>query len=259
MKEDKVGKYIENNKMIDLDEEIEDIKEEWKQFFKDHKKAIEEIFENIGTSYYFPKREDVFRVFKKGKGPSLKKLKCVVVGMDPYYSYNIDDGKIVPDATGRSFEVAEKTEWKNLNKSLENILKALYFNKYEEKESLEKIRKNDKFVVSSSPQVWFNNTEKRGVLWLNAALTVEPYRPGSHVDLWAEFMSYLVKYVNKKNPQIMWILCGDVAQALFDTIDEIPKERRVETVHPASRKTGKDSFIDNNFLKKELSGIDWEC
>ena len=48
-------------------------------------------------------------------------------------------------------------------------------------------------LSSSTLEQW----AKQGVLLLNAALTVKPGTPTSHMDLWLPFTKYIIDYLNK--------------------------------------------------------------
>lgn len=97
----------------------------WEELLtKDNIKLLDEIEEKIGNNYY-PATKNVLRFLEQ----DLNKIKCIIVGMDPYPScYTDKNNNILPIATGRSFEVANLTSWQDKFKqsSLRNILKTLY-------------------------------------------------------------------------------------------------------------------------------------
>lgn len=142
--------------------------------------------------------------------------------MEPYASWytvpsTYDNGEfIIPEATGRSFEVNSVTKWDQKFKqtSLRNILKSLYYMNTGKDETLEIIREkiNSGDFSISQPHDWFDEMEKQGVVFLNATLTVRKDSPDSHRYLWDSFMTELISFINKQNPNIIWILAGDKAQ-----------------------------------------------
>jgi uracil-DNA glycosylase len=174
---------------------------------------LEEIESKLGE--IFPNEQNVLRFLQN----DLNKIKVVIVGMEPYPSSFDLNGATYPVATGRSFEIANVTNWNQKFKqsSLRNILKTVYFNEYGENIPLEDIRKkilNNDFPIKQ-PKDWFDSLENQGVLFLNATLTVEPYNVDSHTKIWSDFMNDLIVYMVNNNPNIKWFLWGDKAKQRF--------------------------------------------
>ena len=100
--------------------------ESWKEFFErtDIKEELIKIEKEIGSSY-FPNTEHIFRF----TNCDLATRKCIIIGMEPYPSSFISNGVVIPEATGRSFEVAsildKDWEYKTKQSSLRNILKTI--------------------------------------------------------------------------------------------------------------------------------------
>ena len=204
---------------------------EYADFFINHQKELEKIMNTISKDIYFPVMKNIFNFAKT----PISEIESVFVGMDPYPSWKnvdyydfIDDNevialttgeKIVPEATGRSFEVRSIDSWNEKFKqtSLRNILKALYYLKTKKLDSLTTIRKNinNGLFIIDKPHEWFDLMEGRGVVFLNASLTVKMDEPNSHEKLWNNFMTNLVIYINNKNPDIKWILAGKAAETRF--------------------------------------------
>ena len=260
--EDIVLKYIKANTYTrkQLEAEIKNMKPGWQEFFDDNKDEIDEIFNKIGKPWYFPKREGVFRFCKE---IALEEVKVVVVGMDPYNTYTVENDTIVPDATGRSFEVNGAKSWieKGLNPSLQNIFRVLYYvktgetdKKYTEiREGLSKEGKSVMKFCESNPSEWFEKTVKNGTLWLNAYLTVEPYNAGAHKKHWKEFMEKLIIHIHE-NIDPVWVLLGKDAQKLLDKLVKNGKTESIIIIrakHPCyPNKTG---FVEE--MVEHLEGI----
>ena len=228
----------------------ENIDSSWKFFFTDEiKNELNKIEEKIGDNFY-PRKENVLRFAKT----DFNNLKCVIVGMDPYPSDYIKDGVLVPEATGRSFEVSslfDKT-WNTKFKqsSLRNMLKTVYFNETDVNKSLEDIRsyiENKTFDIKQ-PADWFNSLENQGVLFLNATLTVIPGKPDSHTKIWQNFMEKLIPFIDNKD--VKWLLWGDKAQKrVLPLIDE---KNAICCVHPRIA-----SFVEENPFGK-IKDINWK-
>lgn len=175
-------------------------------------KEFTKIYEKISYDIFFP---DPLNIFRFASVP-VENIKCVILGMEPYASWRNVCGFCLPEATGRSFEVKSVINWNQKFKqsSLRNILKSLHYlytGKISDIETIREEIKTGKFPISQ-PTDWFNEMENQGVVFLNAALTVEKDKPDSHGHLWDNFMTDLIRYMNEKNPDIIWILAGDKAQ-----------------------------------------------
>ena len=108
--------------------EKEKIHKSWLDFFtNDIENELENIEKQIGDNY-FPSKENILRFMQL----DLNKVKYIIVGMEPYPSSYIENNQVIPEATGRSFEVSSVKSWNQKFKqsSLRNILKTIYFNKY---------------------------------------------------------------------------------------------------------------------------------
>lgn len=228
----------------------------WDSFFEnDNFSPLEEleIIESKIGNNYFPNPKNVLRFMKL----DLSKLKYVIVGMEPYPSSFECNGEIIPEATGRSFEVAslKGKSWgdKFKQSSLRNIVKTIYLNETNKKVNLEELRiliKNGSFPISK-PSDWFDNVEEQGVLFLNATLTVEPYNVDSHTKYWDRFMEEVIKYMINHNPNLKWVLWGQPAQKRVLPLIDI--NNAICTMHP--RLVG---FIDENCFAK-MNDINWIC
>ncbi len=228
---------------------IYDVHNSWKGFFTNEIiQELNDIENKIGDNY-FPQKENVLRFAQT----DLNKIKCVIVGMEPYPSSFKINGKIVPEATGRSFEVnslRDKT-WcqKFKQSSLRNILKAVYFNETSKIKSLDEIRteiENNTFKISQ-PGEWFDNLEKQGVLFLNATLTVIPNSVDTHTKIWEEFMNKLIPYIDKKN--VKWLLWGNKARERV--LPFINSDNAICSCHPRLAE-----FVNDNPFKY-VKDIKW--
>lgn len=219
----------------------------WGFLTEDRIKELQNIHEVVGDDTC-PRNGDVLRFLMT----DFKNLKCIIVGMDPYPTLYKKFGVEIPVATGRSFEVGNMDSWlqKVPQASVRNILCAAYYALTGVKKPLADIRdeiESGEFVIPSPP-CWFDNLEKHGVLWLNAALTVEPGKPGSHQKYWDDFMIDLARYI-AENSDAVWMLWGNNAQERFGDI--IPIEKQIRCQHPRMQ-----GFIDENPFK-QVSNIDW--
>lgn len=222
----------------------------WDNFFtKEIEDEIVKIFNEIGNEY-FPDKKSIFRFTNL----DLNKVKYIILGMDPYPSFYIDENNNeVPIATGRSFEVSNLKNWNSNFRqiSLKNIVKTIYLNEKEKIKSWNLIKdeiNNHSFLIKQ-PEGWFNSLESQGIMFLNVSLTVEPNNPGSHIKIWENFMNKLIIYIDSYNPNIKWISWGNES---FNRISNIiDSDKIIKGVHPRN-----NSFIIGNSLK-EIKGINF--
>lgn len=269
------------------------ISNDFKKFFERYniKNEINNILKSIGKEihtdrfldlslekniedYYFPCYENIFRF----ASANLKEVKYIILGMEPYPSYYIENNLIKPIATGRSFEVSNIVSWKQSTKqtSFNNIFKSLYYNVTRKISDISTIRDNilevddydDIFPISISekhifrekllnttnstienkllfatPKQWFDNMERRGVMWLNATLTVRANHPDSHTNYWKNFINELICYIIESNKNIKWLIFGN--RARDRVLQFVDKKNMIITCHPASR-------VNNTFVKDNI-------
>lgn len=210
-------------------------------------KELESIYEKVKGNI-FPTEDKVLRFLEA----DYNNLKYVIVGMEPYPTTTKIDGMMVPEATGRSFEVASVNSWcdKFRQSSLRNILKSVIYAKTGDIVSMEKARSlvSKGEVPMLSPHQWFDSLEKQGVLFLNASLTVEPNNVGSHEKLWDKFMTELICHIDKVEG-VRWLLWGQVAQNRV--LPHIDNSKASLARHPRL-----NEFIDDNCFK-ENSAVNW--
>jgi uracil-DNA glycosylase len=194
---------------------------------------------------YYPKREDIFRVFSL----PVNKVNVVILGQDPYHGPN--------QATGLSFSIHQSMPTPPSLKIIQQEI---------EKSSIkQKWGTNPLFMGGEWKTL--NHWEEQGVLLLNTALTVESGKPGSHLKYWENFIKRVINYISSKNPCV-WLLWGKKAQSFIpyinkpfivdkytdETIDNIPlyydKNYVIRASHPASEVYRNNAgFIGCNHFK----------
>ena len=165
---------------------------EWSDFFASQTNLpsiLNTIDKLSETETIYPNPNDIFRVFELA--PS--EIKVVILGQDPYYNPE--------QATGLAFSV--KTDIKT-PPSLKNIFKEL---------------KSDLNIDRTNSDL--SDWHKQGVFLLNTALTVIEQKPNSHKKMWKEFTKDLLKYLTKKNPNILYVMWGNNAQEHGEFIEEL--------------------------------------
>lgn len=184
----------------------------------------------------YPPKENLFEALKL---TSYKNTKVVIVGQDPYHGEG--------EAHGLSFSVKPGIK---VPPSLKNIYKEIY---------------NDIGIVEPNNCGYLYKWAKEGVLLLNAILTVEKDKPGSHSKYgWEFFTDNIIKELNKKETPVVFILWGSFARSKKQYITN-PKHLIIESTHPSpfSARNGffgsKPFSKTNEFLKSNnIEPINWQ-
>lgn len=183
----------------------------------------------------FPPLNQIFRALELCP---VEKTKVVILGQDPYHG----EGQ----AHGLAFSVNKEVP---LPPSLKNIFK--------ERETDLGISANSHGDLTS----WAN----QGVLLLNATLTVEKSKAGSHQKKgWEKITQALIQNLAIQRENLVFILWGSFAQKAAKGIDK-KKHLLIETVHPSPLSSYRGFFGSqpfskaNKYLKSNgLNPINWE-
>ena len=193
-----------------------------------YKKLFETVKQEYQTQCVFPPAEDVFNAFHF---TPLDEVKVVIFGQDPYHGDH--------QAHGLCFSVKPPVD---IPPSLENIYKELH-------------RDFGKPIPTSGN---LTHWAEQGVLLLNATLTVEAHKAGSHQGKgWEELTDAAIQALNKQRDNISY------AQRKGQLIDR--KRHLVLTaVHPSPLSAyrgfigcGHFSQANNYLLQHGQTPINW--
>ena len=155
------------------------------------------------TKTIYPKANSIFKAFELCP---VDKVKVVILGQDPYHGEN--------QAHGLSFSVKEGVP---IPPSLNNIFKEL-------KSDLDL-----PFPSDGNLERW----AKQGVLLLNATLTVEAHKAGSHQKKgWETFTSAVIEKLASKKSNLVFLLWGAYAQKKA-TVIQSDKHLKLQSPHPS--------------------------
>lgn len=147
------------------------------------KNLMNTVDANYQTSVCYPKKELIFSAFHHC---DFEDIKIVIIGQDPYHGEN--------EANGLCFSVNEGIK---IPPSLRNIFREM-------NDDLGHV-----FLPSSGN---LENWAKQGVLLLNATLTVEQNKPGSHQKIgWEIFTDAVVKAISEQKEHVVFVLWGAYA------------------------------------------------
>ena len=198
-------------------------KEQDQPYFKELNLFLDEEYEK---DIIYPPRDKIFTAFKK---TPYDRVKCVIIGQDPYYNPG--------QAMGLSFSVPEGEK---IPRSLKNIYKEI---------SLEY---GTDIPLSGDLTRW----AKQGVLLLNTVLTVKDGKPASHKGKgWEVFTDKCIELLEKNNGPIVYMLWGDKAKAKKPLITN-KNHLVLESAHPSPLSARKffgcghfracNEFLENN-------------
>jgi uracil-DNA glycosylase len=166
-----------------------------------------------------------------------KNVKVVLLGQDPYHGNN--------QAHGLCFSVQNGVP---LPPSLKNIFKEL------------KADLALPIPTSGNLETWAG----QGVLMLNATLTVENGKPGSHQGMgWEIFTDQIIRLLSEKKSDLIFLLWGKFAQAKSVLIDE-SKHTVLKAAHPSPFSAYNGFFGCRHFSKtnsllvnKGIEPVNW--
>lgn len=201
---------------------------------QDYKDLMARVNEEYRNYQVFPPKDLVFNALKL---TPYDKVTCVWIGQDPYH----DDGQ----AMGLSFSVPDNVK---IPPSLQNIYKEI----------------NAEFGYPIPTTGNLTQLAERGVLMLNAVLTVRAHQPASHKNLgWEQCTDEIIKAVNAKDEPVVFMLWGNFAKQKAKLITN-PHHLILTSGHPSPLSVR--YFLGNNHFKQcneflEKNGkdpIDWQ-
>lgn len=219
------------------------IEESWgkvlqNEFEKDYMIRLKDFLqaEKSAGNILYPACENIFNAFQL---TPFYDVKVVILGQDPYHGPS--------QAHGLSFSVQKGIPFPP---SLQNIFKEL------------KAEFDDfKYPPHGDLSQW----AEQGVLLLNATLTVEAQKPGSHQKQgWENFTDRVIQTLSEQRTGIVFLLWGKFAQAKAVLIDT-SKHHVLMSPHPSPFSAHSGFFGNGHFrktneiLEKEGKGeIDWQ-
>ncbi|MFD2998864.1 uracil-DNA glycosylase [Pontibacter toksunensis] len=201
------------------------IEESWQNVLQDEfekpyfNQLVSFVKDEYTTQKVYPAGNQIFNAFEKC---TFDKVKVVILGQDPYHGPN--------QANGLAFSVSDKVR---IPPSLLNVFKEI-------KSDLGK-----EMPTSGNLERW----AEQGVLLLNATLTVQAGKAGSHQKKgWEEFTDAVVEKVNDLKEHVVFMLWGAYAQKKGAFIDE-GKHLVLTAAHPSPFAADRGFFGSRHFSK----------
>ncbi len=165
--------------------------------------------ERVTGKTIYPKNAEVFNALAC---TPFERVKVVILGQDPYHGSN--------QAHGLSFSVKRSVA---LPPSLVNIFTELQRD----------LHLWDDLPKHRPEHGCLESWARQGVLLLNAVLTVEASKPGSHANKgWERFTDCVIKQLNYKRSGLVFLLWGAYAQKKAAFVDRT-KHLVLEAAHPS--------------------------
>lgn len=216
------------------------IDESWRQVLQpEFDKPYFELLTNFvrrayQTTQCFPPAGQIFRAFDLCP---FDKVRVVIIGQDPYHDVNQAHGLCFSVQDGVPTPPSLVNIYKELNRDLGNPI-----------------------PTSGNLTHW----AEQGVLLLNATLTVEAHKAGSHQGKgWEELTDAAIQALNNQRSNIVFMLWGSYAQRKGQFIDR-RKHLVLTAVHPSPLSAyrgfigcGHFSQANNYLLQHGQSPIAW--
>lgn len=213
----------------------------WKNCFD--KEIAQDYFKNlesfVNTAYElstcYPPKDLIFNAFAHCE---LEDVKVVLIGQDPYHGPG--------QANGLSFSVADGIKHPP---SLVNIFKEL------------ETDIGMPYPESGNLEAW----ARQGVLLINAVLTVEASKAGSHANKgWEKFTDAMIHCISEANENVVFLLWGGYAHKKEKLIDN-EKHLILKTGHPSPLSANRGYWFGNKCFSetntylesKNKNPIDW--
>lgn len=203
-----------------------------KEYYKQLYKTVVDEYSSVPV---YPPSEDIFNAFNY---TPLSKVKCVIIGQDPYHN--------VGQAHGLCFSVKPDVA---IPPSLVNIYKELH----------------DDIGCEIPQNGYLKKWADQGVLMLNAVLTVRAHQANSHQGIgWEKFTDAVIRILNEQDRPIVYLLWGGPAQKKAAQVNN-PKHLLLKAPHPSPLSAYRGFFGCKHFSKANqyliengLEPIDWQ-
>ena len=161
------------------------------------------VRKEYSTKQIFPSANNIFNAFDLCP---FDQVKVVIIGQDPYHGMG--------QAHGLCFSVNDGIAFPP---SLLNIFKEI-----------------ERDLAIPLPKTGnLSQWAKQGVLLLNATLTVEAHKAGSHQGKgWEKFTDAVIRKISEEKEHVVFMLWGNYAQQK-DTFIDTSKHLILKTVHPS--------------------------
>lgn len=203
-----------------------DIAPSWKKKLNQEleKPYFSQLLKSISQQYKetecFPPADNIFQAFELS---SFEQTRVVIIGQDPYHGFR--------QAHGLCFSVYPESK---IPPSLRNIFKELHT------DLGKPIPKTGNLV----------HWAQQGILMLNATLTVQSGKAGSHQKMgWERFTDAVIELISKERKEVVFLLWGGPAKKKGAKIDE-SKHLVLRCGHPSPLSAIRGHWFGNQHFSK---------
>ncbi len=176
--------------------------------------------EKVSGKIIYPPEKDIFAALQACQ---LDDIKVVIIGQDPNHGQG--------QANGLCFSVRKGIK---LPPSLSNIYKEL----------------ETDLSLQPAPHGDLSRWAKQGVLLLNATLTVEATKAGSHQNKgWEPFTNAIIEGISRSNDHLVFMLWGGYAKRKGKKINR-NKHLILESGHPSPLSANRGYWFGNRHFSK---------
>lgn len=202
-------------------------------YFLDLSKAIATAYK---TYICYPPRQFIFNAFDTC---TLKNLKVVILGQDPYHGEGQANGLAFSVNDGCAFPPSLRNIFREINNDFERLL----------------------LPTSGNLERWAT----QGVLLLNTSLTVQKDMPNSHKNFqWQQFTDAVISKLSQEKHDLVFLLWGNFAIQKSKFID-LKKHLVLTSGHPSPMSANQGKWFGNkhfsqvnSFLNlKNIDKIEW--
>ena len=176
------------------------------------------------TKEIYPKK-GVFKCFKE---TPYSKIKCVIVGQEPFIKEEYNDGLAFSNSLSKDISPTLKIILKEVDNCYPENVDRIDYGKLDLQNLIR----------------W----TKQGVMLYNTSLTVEKGKVASHLELWKPFTIKIIQTLNTKN-DIIWLFLGKESQ-FFTKFVTNSSHTVILAAHPAVSCYGGTGFFGSDCFKK---------
>lgn len=216
----------------------------WEQVFEGTKDTLYHISdilkkEEEQNGHWVPRKIDLFRALEIIHP---RDVRVCIIGMDPYHSVGANG----PHAMGLAFSVKR-------GEKIPPSLRTIFF-------ELADSVKGFKIPTHGDLSSWSH----QGVLLLNACLTVQIGKSGSHKNMWGALTQEILRYLSSISPNCVYLLWGKRAQELQQYISG--NATIFTAPHPSPLNNGRDvtfkgcnhfNKVNDILISRGQEPIDW--
>ena len=202
------------------------IEESWKEqlaaefskdYFRDLNNFVQLAYKN--TTCY-PPASEIFAAFKH---TPFNEVKVVIIGQDPYHGAGQANGLCFSVSDGIAHPPSLKNIFKEINHQLDIDI-----------------------PISGNLERW----AQQGVLLLNATLTVEAHKAGSHQKKgWEQFTDAVIQHISEERQGVVFLLWGGYAKKKGRKVDT-NKHLVLYSGHPSPLSANRGYWFDNEHFRK---------